>query len=1293
MSPLSTIPRSSSRDSLVSPVPTKRLRTDSHEGLNSWFNSEQHTTWVEGDITCLPERSFVLCFEGFPLWLAALDISPVVRLYLPSALPDLGHSVLNNEANRLIDVYKDKIIYSYSSLPSDSVLLVSGSVSFIHQALHQFSSFRALYVLDCHSRGRKLPPGEHSFFRLKHNKHGGGTTFVTLWGSRGFPRFQIPHLHDRSIGSFIEHSVRGSTAASLGSSMCHWSKFLPVQALNMPVYYPSHWSSSGFASRSLTDKELCTVLGFTTVFPLTVVHDIHSHLVPLDGLRRILSSGLTVLGSTPLTRPAPAAPLWTPSPRPTSHFLPSIGALLPASWRSASTTEDRKTSAKNDDAAPDIAMWNKRITLIRPRITGFWLDWLRFRLCRLRIRRLRREIFWMLRAYHPTYLGHLRRKFDIYAAQLAKHPEYRSLGTSGGVYCFSLPQSSFSQPPVRLPWAQTIVTVRAILRGACAHFLSAESYTAWETGSSLYFWRWPKAAQRVALLGFKPAVDSTLPTNMPKPKRIKCPDTRKLMAAKLAKQIRRHYIKLVPESEMRKEVRNLVDMFTVPKGESDVRMIFNGTSGGLTDSIWAPSFYLPSATSMVRIMNFNYEVVDIDLGEMFNNFPLCELLSIYSGVDLTPVAAELKELIPELLKGKWKDGDRLIGKWIRLWMGLKSSPEWAARFYYMAEEVVRGKDDEEDNVLGWQKVVLNIIGTKDFNPTLPNVFKWNTFKNRPAGDLRSYVDDLRVLGFDLEEAWMIARVVASRLQYLGIQDAPRKRRANSDGPWAGTIFNTTDSKITRTVSQDKWNKAKGMIAGLSDAYAAHVGSESKKPLEFAYKDLEKQRGFLCHLAMTFPILFPYLKGYHLTLSSHLPFRSEDGWKMKELEWIGEIESRVEAGKLTRAEADKILDIDDVEAPQFVTPVPRFEQCLRALEKFFGSAEPPNVVDRSDNISLLIYGFADASKSGLGSILDLGDRTKYRIGVWGADSSDNSSNWREFRNLVLTLEEEQKKGTLDGSFIVLATDNQVAESCIYKGNSKSPELFDLIVRLRNVELQTGAKIIVTHVSGRRMMLQGTDAVSRGAMNVGTALGRSLLDYCPWAINPCSAVPELKLLLRDCFGSDLEFLEPEGWYRRGHDWDGWEFDPNSKLWMQKIKPGKYVWSVPAGAGDAAIEQLRLARLKRRESYHFFVIPSLLTPLWLKQFHKEVDCHFLIPPIHEFWPANLCENLYIGVCLPFVSHRPWKLQRTPKLLSMERTVCNMLKNPELDQRAVLCEFWSQCQRFPRMSADSLRKVLYFE
>ena len=58
--------------------------------------------------------------------------------------------------------------------------------------------------------------------------------------------------------------------------------------------------------------------------------------------------------------------------------------------------------------------------------------------------------------------------------------------------------------------------------------------------------------------------------------------------------------------------------------------------------------------------------------------------------------------------------------------------------------------------------------------------------------------------------------------------------------------------------------------------------------------------------MVYEIFFPYLKGFHLTLARHLPQRDDEGWKMSDLEWIGNMENKVERGMYSRLEADSMI---------------------------------------------------------------------------------------------------------------------------------------------------------------------------------------------------------------------------------------------------------------------------------------------------------------------------------------------------------------------------------------------------
>ena len=56
-----------------------------------------------------------------------------------------------------------------------------------------------------------------------------------------------------------------------------------------------------------------------------------------------------------------------------------------------------------------------------------------------------------------------------------------------------------------------------------------------------------------------------------------------------------------------------------------------------------------------------------------------------------------------------------------------------------------------------------------------------------------------------------------------------------------------------------------------------------------------------------------------------------------------------------------------------------------------------------------YGFGDASGSGFGGSIFFPGGISYRVGVWGKDAEDSSSNYRELRNLVETLETEVAAG--------------------------------------------------------------------------------------------------------------------------------------------------------------------------------------------------------------------------------------------------------------------------------------------
>ncbi len=90
--------------------------------------------------------------------------------------------------------------------------------------------------------------------------------------------------------------------------------------------------------------------------------------------------------------------------------------------------------------------------------------------------------------------------------------------------------------------------------------------------------------------------------------------------------------------------------------------------------------------------------------------------------------------------------------------------------------------------------------------------------------------------------------------------------------------------------------------------------------------------------------------------------------------------------------------------------------------------------------------------------------------------EESSNYKELRNLVDSVEAEARAGWLRDCELFIFTDNSMAEGCFHRGTSKSPHLHALVVDLRILEMIYGMTLHVVLISGKRMIAQGTDGCS-------------------------------------------------------------------------------------------------------------------------------------------------------------------------------------------------------------------------
>jgi hypothetical protein len=102
---------------------------------------------------------------------------------------------------------------------------------------------------------------------------------------------------------------------------------------------------------------------------------------------------------------------------------------------------------------------------------------------------------------------------------------------------------------------------------------------------------------------------------------------------KIIKVLKQGYV-VIPTSI--NYIKSLIDYFEVPK-DDDIRLVYNGTSCGLNECLWAPNFWLPTPSLAARVLGYGYYMVDIDLGEMFFKFSVASCVMTFFWDGCLPV--------------------------------------------------------------------------------------------------------------------------------------------------------------------------------------------------------------------------------------------------------------------------------------------------------------------------------------------------------------------------------------------------------------------------------------------------------------------------------------------------------------------------------------------------------------------------------------------------------------------------------------------------------------------------------
>eukprot|EP00980_Cylindrotheca_fusiformis_P018324 scaffold5977_cov98-Cylindrotheca_fusiformis.AAC.1 len=1201
---------------------------------------------------------------GF-LWLLALRPPEWSNVFLIGSGPTFwSPSILTEWTGRLV------IVDNWSSLPPDA--LTSAAIGFVGE--DSPSSLKAsiaaapflgplLGLVEAHPASRRrhfartrIPDAQ--WLAIHHSDVSGVTTFTGFFLTRSLPMLTLDGGVPMTLGAILDHKVYLPPAPE-DPSLLSGSDRLPFAAPLSRVLLPSRFSPTGFGARSLTARELLLAWDFPLWTPTPVSRpqaaNILGRFPPLrillqlsDAALRVLSSSLSPITGLPL--PALAAPS-APSSK---SWLPRLSRWLPHDWIDASLLTPK--AAKADGAVVPVHLWDRRISLLFP-CSSSTLDCLRRFFFSCACRWVFRSLRLYLRSTHGllwhSYCHHRQSGGVLFSGSSGS-------GSVSGPAALACPALREAAPldASTSNFSKDVVVARIALR----HF-TGSSWWKWDKGSAPLFWRWPTAQSREAAQdGFEFFIKTELlPSFQSKTLSLK-EDTARCLTDKVGDLLVKGYIDRAPS------VRSQIDYFAVPKvvgpdGEVlDVRLVFNGTSCGLNGALWAPSFWLPTPDTALRKLQPTSLMVDFDLGEFFLNFFLPYNVRDRAGVNLLSIHRELKRDLNFKVDGHYS--------WRRLLFGLGPSPYNSIRFYYHAEEFVLGDPRESGSPLRWDSVILNLPGQETFDPRFPWVYQWDAERKCIAGSIVTFVDDGRGSGSSVEHSWQLLHRASTRFQHLGIQVATRKTRPPAPGvtpgAWAGMIAEVDSSGVYKTVAQAKWDKAKAILTRIKEELSS---SES-----LSFKPLERDRGFLVHLATTFKSITPYLKGIHLTLDSWRANRKQDGWKMSPKEW-GIFLEGIEDEELREG----LADLGNATAPSAVFPVPRLHDDIQALTNLFSSPTPTRVCVRPTRFVQVVLGFGDASGNGFGGTFLSTAGLSYQIGVWKYRGKSSCSF--EFRNLLDALNREGEAGRLRDSFVLMMTDNQPVEEALYKGTSASRDLLAMVQEFHSLEMKFGFVALVCHCAGTRMISQGTDGLSRGGLNEGVMGGKPMTAFIPLHLSAFQRTPLLEPWVRSWAGKQAVFLTPDDWFLRGHDIVGGDHvaaSPSSgtvAFWRPIVEAGVLVWSPPPAAANVALEELRKARIKRQTSTHIFLVPRLCTPSWLKQLFKAADLILEIPPGSPYWPSDIFD--------------PWSLRFAPKVLRIKRELQKMWKTSPLDTGGLLFEFVALSRRFPTMPRRVVRRT----
>ena len=289
----------------------------------------------------------------------------------------------------------------------------------------------------------------------------------------------------------------------------------------------------------------------------------------------------------------------------------------------------------------------------------------------------------------------------------------------------------------------------------CIRRIRETTYWTWSRGSRLHFYKFPQEWRKDARDGVKFWHLTTPPKSFMHNIRSESREAELATRLKIFKLRYQWYLErgftdcLVPRFSIAK--------VTVDGVAMDIRVVWDCTANGHNDTLWVPSFMLPTfqdAADMVvkwlpipvgdyleqgsPVLDYTQEAAtfiptfqgDIDVGSMFHNF-LAHATERHSlGVRYTKT--ESNAFVREC---------DIFLRFCRLNFGNKASAYLACQMQSRINEMAMKPPDHPTSAFQWERVHLNLPCSKSYDPSFPRVMllrKDNEMATRQA----TYVDDL-----------------------------------------------------------------------------------------------------------------------------------------------------------------------------------------------------------------------------------------------------------------------------------------------------------------------------------------------------------------------------------------------------------------------------------------------------------------------------------------------------------------------------------------------------------------------